>query len=249
MTSTDLRDLFLSSHGRFSTVLVDSSYSNVRELTTRAMRRFAKGENARVVESGTAGARSQAHVVHESHIWWRQPNCWREDRHGFAGASVSIACGGVSSDYEASRRTLHTTREPDALKDRLESFLKKRPHRLSTISERVSAMPLLTPSWVSPDWDFHVHGVEMHMEREGVRATARWMGSEAVPILAFIDTYNILVDVERGILLACSGLVDNQPAIVYSASAVQFDVDIPPEIFSFEPPLGTRTIWCTGYSA
>ena len=204
---------------------------------------FAEGQNARVVESGIPGAGgSETSGAHESRIWWSKPHCWREDKQGSAGASVSIACEGVSTDYVASRRTLHTTRRPKALKDRLESFLARRVRRLPTIAERVAAMPLLTPSWVLSDWDFHVEGNEMYLGRETVSATAEWAGSGSVPILPFIRNYNVLVDLERGVLLLCSGLVDNHPAIVYSVGAVQFDVEIPAETFSFQLG-GTTTLF------
>ncbi len=209
--------------------------------------RHAEAEDARVTHSTSAGGAGNREtvVVYGSRVWWSKPNCWREDRADPGGTSVRIACHGVCSDYIPLRRTLHTTRRPQTLSDRLESLRAKRSHRLPTIVERVAAMALLSPSWGGLEWEFQIIGEEMYIGRNAVRATARWVGEGGMPIVPFIDRYDVLVDRERGVLLRCSGLVDDQPAVVHSARTVQFDVAIPPEVFDYRPPAGTRIVWCT----
>jgi outer membrane lipoprotein-sorting protein len=88
----------------------------------------------------------------------------------------------------------------------------------------------------------------MRRGKDALLMKAKWIGEGHAPTKwKSIDDYRLIVDSERGILLRCEGIVDDQPAVVVEASSIEFDLPIPDSIFSFEPPTGTRIVWKRPY--
>jgi hypothetical protein len=104
-------------------------------------------------------------------------------------------------------------------------------------------IPLLDPSPLASGWELTLLDDCAHAGRNTLRVRARWMGAEPRPLLwEGVNEYEILVDRERGVLLRYAGIVDGEEAGVFSVCSVRFDEAIPDEVFSFEPPEGTRIV-------
>lgn len=105
--------------------------------------------------------------------------------------------------------------------------------------------PLLEPAVLIPVLDFELRGEADAIGRPALRVGARPRALQAgepfffrtqLPVGA--DEYELLVDTERGVVLRAAALLDGEE---FSTSAIQelaFDPELPPEIFTFEPPPG-----------
>jgi hypothetical protein len=87
----------------------------------------------------------------------------------------------------------------------------------------------------------------MHAGRRAVRVLATRSAAESraesrLALWEYVDQYEILVDAERGVLLRYAGIVDGEEAGVFSVRAVHFDEPIADEVFSHQPPKGTRIV-------
>jgi outer membrane lipoprotein-sorting protein len=104
--------------------------------------------------------------------------------------------------------------------------------------------PLLDPSPLIGRLDFHMHGRGARAGREVllVRAVPRAVSGPASWDLEELgegaDEYELEVDAERGVLLRSEARRNGLPFEVIEAITVEFDGEIPPERFVFEPPAG-----------
>lgn len=252
-TETPLRNLLSKSPNRFHTVILDATYQVDSQITGPAMTRHIEArsragkKNAIRVTSSRSGIEgSRIQRASTWRIWWRKPGCWRDDLiHGSGGTSVGIVCNGELSHYMSWLGKLHTTRPPVRALDRLKSSLF--PSDLidrRTADERANDIPLLSGSFAATGWELQLIGDRTHCGRKGLLFHARWRDSNRPPTpWGWIDEYRAIVDLERGTLLNCEGIINDQPAIVMSVSSIEFDAPIPDSVFQFEPPAGTRTIW------
>jgi len=254
----DVQKLLSKMRPKFDSVHLDCTYDGDPELISRASSRRAEKRAAGDKNSGfSIEFRSQSGQAagiqrFTSSIWYRKPNCWRRETvWSIDGTSVDILCNQESSYYISWLRTLMTTRRPAGVGDGFTSAVTDIlvPDSIltpdsRTAEERVRDTILLSPPFGDAGWDIQTMGRSMHSGRDVVLMKAKWIGGGHAPTTwKSIDDYRLTVDSERGILLRCEGIVDDQPAAVVEASSIDFDLPIPDSVFSFEPPAGTRIVW------
>jgi outer membrane lipoprotein-sorting protein len=252
----DIRDLLTHSRESFDTIQLELACESNGPVMALAMERsipdfqerLASGSIVRFeasrVETGTGDDDPWAR--YEWRVWWRKPSCWRDDLVWETGtAGKTIVCDGASSMYVPQTRTQYTTRRPVGLLADLRSLLApRRRFQLATVEERLEQIPLVDASYLAGGWELAVLDERMHAGRNAVRVRATRIGAASrLGVWNYIDQYEILVDAERGILLRYAGIVDGEEAGVMSVRSVRFDEPIPDEVFSDEPPKGTKIIW------
>jgi len=245
-----LKDVLSKSTSSFHTVILESTYRADSQITGPAFARRVRvresAEAGTLITSSRPGAQvSGLQLFSTSRIWWRKPACLRHDvNYPGGGTAVSVVCNQELSDYVSWLGQFHTTRRPVRTLDRMRSSLF--PSDVidrRTASERAGDMPLLSSSFAMSGWHLQALGDRTHCGRNGVLFHAKWGSPGRAPTnWGWIDEYRAIVDLERGILLSCECVIDDQPAIVVSATSIEFDAKIPDSVFDFEPPRRTRTI-------
>ena len=251
-----IRDLLTHARESFHTIRLECMAEYDAGLLERALGRcvpdmprlLESGALARIQPPGSRGAAggpNQRHR-HDWRVWWRKPCCWRDDIVWENGAAViSTHCAGLSSSYVSFLRTLYTNRRPKLLLTRLKAALGAfSDYQLPTVDRQLELIPLLEPSFLASGWDLDVLGERVYAGRATLRVKATRRGAGPGPALwKCVDEYEILIDQERGVLLRYAGIVDDEEAGVLSVRSVAFDEPIPDEVFSYEPPHGTRMVW------
>jgi outer membrane lipoprotein-sorting protein len=255
----DFQSLLSKARPTFDSVHLECTYDADPELIRRAWTRGAKKRAESDENSGFSiefrsqtGQAAGIQRFTNSRIWYRKPNCWRlEIVSSTNGTDVQIVCNQESSYYLSWLRTLTTTRRPAVSADEFTSAFTDVlvpdsifvPDR-RTAEELVRDTVLLSPPFGDDGWDIQAMGQTMHHGKDALLMKAKWIGEGQAPTKwKSVDDYRLIVDSERGVLLRCEGIVDDQPAVVVDASAIEFDLPIPDSIFSFEPPPGTRIVW------
>ncbi len=253
MGENDLRGLLAKSRASFHTLILEATDETDVRLAALGMKRLSASlPGSRIIESHASGF-DEGQAPPDGlqlngiwNIWWRRPKCWRND-YAFSsgGTGVNIACENEASAYEPAFGTLYTTRPPTERPGRVPSSVFPVQPAWGTIAERLQSIPLFSESFGMSGWALDPIGERTHLGRNGVLIRARWMAEERRrEVWPFVDECHLLVDLERGVLLSCAGIVDGQQAVVMSVRSIQFDAVIPDTIFSFEPPVRTRVVWC-----
>lgn len=241
-----LSHLLSRSRDSFSTIALSCTYEKDDTLSARAIERAARSEEAKSVKStGPAVEPTGLHAVLEWKVWWRKPDCWRDDiKYGSGGNDSTIIRLGESSNYSSSAKTLHTTRNPKGLGQLLRHRLAGRSPNIGTLEDRVRNMPLLSGSFSAAGWELRPIDNQRFCGRDGVLVRATWPSADPSPTpWDWIREYRLIVDRQRGVLLRCECLADDQKAIVVSVRSIQFDAPIPDSVFSYKLPPGTKTLW------
>ena len=94
-----------------------------------------------------AGDDSLDRIHHTWQVWWRRPDCWRDDITWDTGHSaVSIVCGATSVSYLSALDMRRGTHQPQSFMQRLRAVLGRRAFRHEpTLEERLAQMPLAQP--------------------------------------------------------------------------------------------------------
>ncbi len=100
---------------------------------------------------------------------------------------------------------------------------------------------MLDPAFIATELDLSVSGVARHLGRSAfdVVATPRG-GIGTYPLWPGADSYRLLVDAERGVLLRASPLLEGEVFAGRDFGEIAFDDDIPDEMFVFHPPSNAR---------
>lgn len=198
------------------------------------------------VKGEAQGVREGERVVHDWRAWWRRPSCWRDDFVRPDGCRVvSVACGESALLYVSRLSTLYTRGNPR--KTPLRSLLPRRQPDFPppTVADRLAHTPPLLPWFGGEGWKLTELGECTFAGRSGVRVRAIRLDPDALEgFWEYVDHYEVIVDQERGVLLRSAALVDGEEAGTFSIQSVRFDEPIPDDVFSYEPPEGTRaTRW------
>jgi hypothetical protein len=248
-----IRELLTHARESFDTIQLEWTAEYNTALLARTVERSVPDFHA-LVQSGAIarleapgsppGTReSDQRFRHEWRLWWRKPSCWRDDIVWENGATaISLVCGASSSSYISLLHTLYTNRRPERLLTRLGSLLGTPQHyQLPTVENRLQQTPLVDPSFFASGWELTVQDDPMHAGRSALRVLATRRGAKSrLALWDYVDQYEILVDAERGVLSRYAGIVDGEEAGVFSVRAVHFDEPIADEVFSYQPPKGTR---------
>jgi outer membrane lipoprotein-sorting protein len=112
------------------------------------------------------------------------------------------------------------------------------------VEKQLQQISLIDPSFLASGWNLTVLNDRRHAGRDTIQVRATRLSSSAGDALwEYVDEYEVSIDQERGVILRYAGIVDGEEAGVFSVRSVRFDEAIPDEIFSYEPPDGTKTVW------
>ncbi|MGH8437386.1 MAG: hypothetical protein ACRERX_23660 [Pseudomonas sp.] len=234
----------------FSTVSIEwvEEYS---EIFSRAFERRlpldlpAGSESTVTLEAQRTGPAGMPPSRHECRAWWRRPCNWRDERRWDGGAlAISVSDGATASAYVSSLHTLYTNQRTQRLVTRIRSLLQPQMgYQLPTVENRLQNIPLLDPSFLA-SWELATLGELKYLDRSCFRIGAVRTNATPGPVpWHWVDEYEVLVDQEVGVLLRYAGIVDGEQAASLSVRSVHFNDPIPDEVFSYEPPEGTKTIW------
>jgi hypothetical protein len=254
-----VHELLARARNSFDTAYLEWRAEYDSPLLARAMQRTIPNFEQRVREGSVAifeagpstGASSaggrERRLRLDWRAWWRKPSAWRDDLTWEDGSTaVSVANGPVTMMYVPHNRTFYTNQPSGGQRSWLGRWLRPPVPQLASLEDRLRETVLLDPAFLASGWDLTAVGERRHAERAATRIRARWIGDgrlapERQPFLG-VDEYEILVDRERGVLLRYAGLVDGEEAGVYSVRTARFDQPIPDEIFSYQPPAGTKVV-------
>jgi len=193
--------------------------------------RPAHGENAIAI----VGDGSQDRIHHTWKVWWRRPDCWRDDITWDTGDSaVSIVCGATSVSYLSALDTRRGARQPHLFMRRLRAVLGRHALRHEpTLQQRLEQMPLAQARGLTQGWSLTTLGEREHAGRRTLRVRAvRGTGAMRFGLWDYVNEYIVDVDEERGVLLRCAAIVDGKEAAVLGARSVTFDEPIPDAVFT-----------------
>ncbi|HEX8361149.1 MAG TPA: hypothetical protein VF613_13635 [Longimicrobium sp.] len=254
MTRRSLRELLARAGESFEAVSLASRAEYDGPLLQRALE-HSVSDLAERLRSGTAaplrvageqaGIQEGGRVVHDWRVWWRRPSCWREDLAGPDGGTVvSIACGDAALSYVSRLSTLYTKGRPGRAP--LRSILQRRPQidfPPPTVADRLAHVPPLLPWFNHHGWELTETGECVFAGRGGVRLRAIRIDPAAPEgFWEYVDHYEVVVDLERGVVLRCAAMVEGIEAGTFSIRSVRFDEPIPDDVFSVSPPEGTRIV-------
>jgi hypothetical protein len=249
IAENDIQGLLAKSHGSFHSLILESTYETDARLTALAMKRFSVRRLGSIMIEAHAAGFDESQTLPDGlqlnetwRVWWRRPNCWRDEYEFASGGSqvVSIACAEESTFYEPTFGRLYTTRAPS--ENAVPFSIDVVQPEWGTIPMRLQSIALFSDFGMS-GWALDAIGKRTHCGRDGVLIRAR-RGAVEPNVWPWVDEYELLVDLERGVLLSCAGIVDGQHAVVMSVRSIEFDAAIPHTVFSFEPPAGTKIVWC-----
>ncbi len=251
----DIRELLVHAPASFSTIDLECAVETRSDLFKRALQRAIPDFADRVAEgsitmleahhSQSSSGRENPQSGYEWRVWWRKPSCWRDDIIWETGATaVSIVCHALSSTYVSPLGSLYTNQQSTSPFARLSSLFGMRgDYTLPTVANRLEPIPLIDPSFFAQGWALTMLDQVSYADRTALRLTAARVDAIYPPCLwEGVDDYELLVDRERGILLRCAGMIDGEAANVFSVRSVRFDEPISDDIFSHQPPAGTKLI-------
>ncbi|MGH3003073.1 MAG: LolA family protein [Gaiellaceae bacterium] len=198
------------------------------EASRRAMKRWQQGRRQSRVMFSSAAGNEEAPRVREwtTRLWLQRPDRMREettDEHPRYGVRVGETWWMYSEGSGA------LTNEGD-------------PHHNAGIGQELQA--LLEPSPLIPHFDFEVEGETEHVGRRSLHALGRQRELPDSHHLFFpgltpgTNCIDLLVDVERGVLLRLVSLLDDEAISTIEVQEIAFDEPLDPDLFVFVPPEG-----------
>lgn len=98
----------------------------------------------------------------------------------------------------------------------------------------------LDPARIIPTLSFEVLDRRSQAGRPALRARATPRDVEGPPAFGFADEYDLSVDAEKGVVLRSTSRIDGKPYHRHELTEVEFDLEIPDDLFVMTPPPGTR---------
>ena len=172
---------------------------------------------------------------HDWRVWWRRPDCWRDDIIWDTGHSaVSIVCGGASSSHVSALDPRHMPSKAPSFLARLgRRFTRQEFSYEPTLAERLSQMPLVQPQGLMHGWSLATRDSVEHIGRAALRVRAtRGPDAAQFGMWDYVDVYDVDIDQERGVLLRCAAIIGGSEASVLTVRSVRFDEPISAEPFA-----------------
>ena len=152
--------------------------------------------------------------------------------------------------YVAGERTLYTS-EPVSNDGRWEVVPAPLGIiELPTLENRFELFPLIRPPLPESAWQFATVAEGEEYDGRVIRRVhvTRRVG-EPISVerphpgyMPHVNEYECIVDDERQIILRFSAISEGVPIAVGAADEVRIDSPLPPDLFDFAPPAGTRLI-------
>jgi hypothetical protein len=237
---------------RFRTIELRATVSNDGFALARASARAADalGREPGSIRSYSVGATGPGREQFVWRVWWAPPSSWRDEitwRDDLT--DVALVRDDVSLIYVAGQRTMYTNEVPQGS----EAWQLGHPPpgivELPTVENRLAVFPLFRPPLPESEWLFETSREETYLGRRlrRVRAVRRPNAhqSRALHGLGYwlgINEYECLVDDELRMLMSFRGIADGRDAAVIVVDAVSTNASLPKNIFSFEPPPGSRIV-------
>lgn len=239
-TARQVREMLEIFRRRFDTLVLEYSVAADNAAIGRAAARLRLGNEVKWIEavghdstdfSKPGGLQPSI----RSKIWWRKPSAWREElTYSTGGTVTTVASETESSMYLSWLNTLHTS-----------SSVGRNPRSNgpipspSKIEELVEANPLLSQAFAKEGWEIQPTSYEDLLSRPVVRLIATWTRggtNDDVPFGDWVDEYVAFLDLEFGILLKFSGMVEGSEATIFAVESVEFNTPISDDRFLFEAP-------------
>ena len=242
MTLKDLLERLYTAHDNFTSIQVAWQYSyqadRMDEVLGNWEARHPPGSVTRLTASKGASKTEREYQILKR-VWWQKPSCWREEQLFDGEPTVTkIICYGQFWTFDAVHRKLLTN---VALQGKYTR--RGRPSGqtyIPTIEDAVAAVPLLDPSFLLASHALQPLEETAHAGRAAVKVRAVYQkGKDLIPepfFWAAADEFELLVDVERGILLRYEARWRGNAYAVSSIDSIVFDEPIPEKVFSFTPP-------------
>ena len=161
-------------------------------------------------------------------VWFRRPDRWREEQRALRGgrnAEIQLVIAGTTWwSYDADWGALTNERTPD------------HGHGPMLDLTMLDPGPLIAPC------DFGVTGRTHYAGRAALRVEARPIERSLFPdTVDYVaqSPLELIVDEERGVLLARTDLLDGQPFRRGEVVEIAFDEPLPDDLFVLVPPAGT----------
>ncbi len=250
----DVRQLLLRARDSFHSIHLeldaeyDSSLLQHVSGAAEAAALAAESPSVALIAPPMSAMRAGADGTRTRHVWrawWHRPSRWRDDIVWPNGSTaVSIVNGGSSTMYVSAQQLVYKRRHPASVLARLRGALGFGAERARHgVDERLRQMPLVDPSFLLEGWELTALGESRHLDRDTVRVRATRIAPHArISLWQSVEQYDVQVDRERGVLLRLAPIVGGAEAAAMSATLAHFDEPIPAEVFSFQPPSGTRIL-------
>jgi hypothetical protein len=248
----DLLHLLHTAHRNFTTVQVAWRYRYQVEALNELQERWAAQRGSTSVQplraKGTGGVQSPSERTMQWHIWWRRPDCWRDETElSGQGRNIRVICPDRWSFYSVADRKLFTNALPDGPQHQQRILRGRQPPGAGQIrpgvEEAVNEVPLLDPAFLLASHELEPGADVQYAEREALQVQAvAHQGKEAARDPFFwggADDYELLVDKERGVLLRYAAKLRGQDMAVAAVERVVFEALIPDDVFVFTPPPNT----------
>jgi hypothetical protein len=228
MPDTEAIRALARAENSFSTLQLDC----VAEYDTARLQRALGGDAGTVA---LVGGDAVERFHHRWRVWWRRPDCWRDDILWDTGHSaVSVVCGGSSTSYLSALDRKRRMDPPRSLMRRFFAVF-SRPEFVyqPKLADRLAQMPMVLPIGLTRGWVLQLLGSGEHAGRATLRIQAtRGTSAAAFGMWNRVNEYVVDVDVERGILLRCGAMLDGTEASVDRAQSARFDEPIPDAIIT-----------------
>lgn len=252
MKLANLLYLLYTAHRNFTTIQVAWRYRYQVEALNKIQERWAAQRGSTSVQplraKAARGAQRQSEMMMQWQVWWRKPDCWRDETElNGQGKNVRIICGDRWSFYSAAGQRLSTNTLPAGLQHRQRIQRGRQPPGAGqirhSVDEAANEVHLLDPAFLLASHELEPGADTRFLERDAVQVRAVFREGKEVARDPFFwggaDDYELLVDKERGILLQYAARLKGQEVAVAAVERVVFDAPIPDDVFVFAPPPDT----------
>lgn len=244
MELRNLLTLLYTARDNFTSIEVAWTYWYNPEKMNAVMQRWASEQPPGSVTSLEIASGDETQATPQTwqfsrNLWWRKPDCWREDDKsdtpGHVSRSTTILCGGRWFSFIWPLNWLHTNVSPSE-QEFPSSWRVIRDEKTPDIEDRIEGIPIVDPALLLGMHQLHIVEETTHAGRDAVRVRAVYRRGANLSLDGMFwsraDKYHLLVDKERGVLLRYAAVFEGEEFAVALVDRIVFDEPIPDAIFS-----------------